>query len=121
MHRLLTPSGLPIYSEKEFIAHAEAKDLPESLAVVKGFVSEVKATKESNRFNFTISTAGVDRDRDVINVGGWKLDNYKKNPVVLFGHDYRSLPVGKSISIKPTKKGLDSEVEFASAEMYPFA
>jgi HK97 family phage prohead protease len=121
MDRLLTPSGLPIYSEKDFIAHAEAKDLPESLAVVKGFVSEVKAVKDTNRFRFMISTEGVDRDKDVINVGGWKLDNYKKNPVVLFGHDYRSLPVGKATSIKSTKKGLDSEVEFASAETYPFA
>ena len=121
MDRLLTPSGLPIYSEKDFIAHAEAKDLPESLAVVKGFVSTVKAIKNTNRFKFTISTAGVDRDKDVIEVAGWQLDNYKKNPVVLFGHDYRSLPVGKSVSIQASKKGLDSEVEFASADVYPFA
>lgn len=121
MDRLLTPTGLPIYSEKDFIEHAQAKDLPEQLAVIKGFVSEVKAVKDTNRFNFTISTSAVDRDRDVINLGGWRLDNYKKNPVVLFGHDYRSLPVGKSVSIKASKKGLDSEVEFASIDIYPFA
>ena len=120
-NRLLTPSGLPIYSEQDLVEHAQAKDLPESFAVVKGFVSEVKAVKDTNRFNFTISTAGVDRDKDVIEVAGWNLDNYKKNPVVLFGHDYRSLPVGKSVSIKTSKKGLDSEVEFASADTYPFA
>lgn len=121
MDRLLTPSGLPIYSEQDLIKHAQAKDLPADFAVVKGFVSEVKAVKDTNRFRFTISTAGIDRDKDVINVAGWNLDNYKKNPVVLFGHDYKSLPVGKAIGIKATKKGLDSEVEFASADIYPFA
>lgn len=121
MNRLLTPSGLPLYSEQDFIKHAQAKDLPSELAVVKGFVSTVKATKDSNRFKFTISTAGVDRDKDVISVDGWQLDSYKQNPVVLFGHDYHSLPVGKSVSITSTKKSLNAEVEFASAEVYPFA
>lgn len=120
-NRAFTPSGLPIYSEQDFVAHAKAKDLPESLAVVKGFASQVKAVKDTNRFHFTISTAGVDRDKDVINVAGWQLDSYKQNPVVLFGHDYKSLPVGKAVSIKATRKGLDSEVEFAPGDIYPFA
>lgn len=121
MDRQRTPSGLPLYSEQDFVKHAQAKDLPSELAVVKGFVSTVKATKDSNRFKFVISTAGVDRDKDVISVDGWQLDTYKQNPVVLFGHDYHSLPVGKSVSITSTKKSLNAEVEFAGADVYPFA
>lgn len=121
MNRLRTPSGLPLYSERDFIEHAKAKDLPEHVAVIKGFTSEVKLNKNTNRFAFTISTAGVDRDRDVISVSGWDLANYKKNPVVLFGHDYHSLPVGKSVTIKSDNKALTADVEFASKEVYPFA
>lgn len=121
MDRQRTPSGLLLYSEQDFIQHAQAKDLPSELAVVKGFVSTVKATKDANRFKFTISTAGVDRDKDVISVEGWELDTYKQNPVVLFGHDYHSLPVGKSVSITSTKKSLNAEVEFVGADVYPFA
>lgn len=121
MNRLRTPSGLPLYSEQDFVEHAKAKDLPEHVAVIKGFTADVKAVKDTNRFTFTISTAGVDRDRDVIAVSGWDLTNYKKNPVVLFGHDYHSLPVGRSLSISTDRKALTADVEFASKDIYPFA
>lgn len=121
MNRQHTPLGLPLYSEQEFVQRAAEKQLPSELAVIKGFVSTVKATKESNRFKFKISTDGIDRDKDVISIDGWDVTSYKQNPVVLFGHDYHSLPVGKSISIVSGKKSLDAEVEFASAEIYPFA
>src|SRR6476660_1874109 len=43
---------------------------------------EGKATGDVNRtFTFTISSATPDRHGDSIAVEGWKLDNYKKNPV----------------------------------------
>ena len=63
----------------------------------------------------TISTEDVDRDGDVARVSGWQLDNYRKNPVVLFGHDASELPVGraKRTWISNDNK-LKAEVEFAS-------
>lgn len=45
--------------------------------------------------SFVASTAASDRYGDIINVKGWKLDNYKKNPVILLNHDTNSLPIGK--------------------------
>lgn len=45
------------------------------------------------------STGAIDRHGESINPMGWKLDNYKNNPVVLWGHDYRSLPIGKAIKV----------------------
>lgn len=42
----------------------------------------------------TITTSTPDRGADVVASGGAKIANYLKNPVVLFGHDYRAIPVG---------------------------
>ena len=51
-------------------------------------------------YNITISTEGVDRDGDVIMANGWDFDNYLKNPVVLLNHNYNSVPIGVTNSIK---------------------
>lgn len=53
--------------------------------------------KPSRVLPWTISTEARDRDGDRIMVSGWNLKDYKRNPVVLFGHDHRGLPVGKSV------------------------
>jgi HK97 family phage prohead protease len=67
------------------------------------------------------STAEVDRYGDVIEVEGWDLKNYQKNPVFLWAHDYRQPPVGKALKVAKTDQGLLFHVKFATAEEYPFA
>ncbi|MHC4506617.1 MAG: hypothetical protein ACYTFI_25275, partial [Planctomycetota bacterium] len=42
-----------------------------------------------------ISTVAVDRDGDVMLPSGADLSDYKKNPVVMFGHDQGAIPIGK--------------------------
>lgn len=88
--------------------------------VFKQFATEIEETAP-RKMAFTISTASVDRDGDTIDPKGWQLENYSKNPVVLFGHDYSSLPVGKAVSITATATGLRAEVEFPPVGVYPFA
>lgn len=57
----------------------------------------VKAAPEKGRvIRFIASDESLDRDGDIVTAAGWKLDNYLKNPVVLYGHDYGELPVGKA-------------------------
>lgn len=46
-----------------------------------------------------ISTSTIDREGDVLVPEGARLENYLKNPVVLFGHDHHELPVGAATSI----------------------
>jgi HK97 family phage prohead protease len=43
---------------------------------------------------FTMSDGSVDRMGDVIDQSGWVLENFRKNPVALFGHN-PSFPIGK--------------------------
>ena len=79
-----------------------------------------KAVEVSDRvFRFVISDETLDRHETVIKIGGWHLDNYRKNPVVLFQHaSWTSDPdyvVGKCIKIWVEKNQLWAEVEFEPA------
>jgi HK97 family phage major capsid protein/HK97 family phage prohead protease len=42
---------------------------------------------------FILSDETVDRYGDIIEAKGWELDNFKSNPIALFGHD-NSFPIG---------------------------
>jgi phage head maturation protease len=73
---------------------------------------EIKANGIGNLV-FKISTKSTDRDEDVMEPMGCDLTNYRNNPVVLFAHDYSSLPVGKSLRESIYPEYIESEVEFA--------
>jgi len=60
---------------------------------------EVKQVK-ANEYDIVISTDAVDRDGDIIEVDGWEIDNYLANPVVLWAHDYRGVPVGRALEVR---------------------
>jgi phage head maturation protease len=47
-----------------------------------------------------ISTDAVDRDGEVVLPNGLEKAQYSGNPVVLYGHDSSSLPIGKTLWIK---------------------
>jgi HK97 family phage prohead protease len=89
--------------------------------VFKQFDSEVKFDEDSRTATFTITTSSVDRDNDTISSDGWELGNFLRNPVVLFGHDSRSLPVGRATNITPLSNGLVSTVQFPEKGVYDFA
>lgn len=60
-------------------------------------VAVKKSTKSADALRFTVSDSGVDRDGDTISALGWELENYEKNPVILWGHDSSMPPVGRSL------------------------
>jgi HK97 family phage prohead protease len=104
---------------------AKAQESPESilgLALRKQFVlDEVKQLEgEDQTLLFTISTGIVDRDQDTINADGWKLENYLKNPVVLWAHDYHALPVAKAIAVWVENAKLMSKAQFTPRDLNPF-
>lgn len=81
---------------------------------------EVKAV--NNRvISFLASPATIDRDNEFITPSGWVLDNYKKNPVFLWGHDRYEPPIGKAVNVYVDDTGLNIDVEFADAKTYDFA
>lgn len=59
------------------------------------------AEKVDDKLLAVASEEVEDRDGEVISIDGWKLDNFKKNPVLLWLHNLtgRSLPIGKAKDI----------------------
>jgi len=85
-----------------------------------------KAGKDDNgTFDVIISTEDTDRSGEIVKQNGWELANYKNNPIVLWGHDYYSLPIGVCTETYLTEKNgvpaLAARGFFLSAEINPFA
>lgn len=90
---------------------------------VKDLVRETKAAAEADvgTFEVVISTDNQDRQGDVIDQSGWDLSHFKNNPIVLWAHDYESLPIGVCDEIEQQGKQLIAKGRFAPAEANPFA
>jgi len=91
---------------------------------VKAFAPEIRAIDERSRtIEFVASTEAVDRYGDVIRVAGWKLDNYRRNPIFLWAHKSGEPPIGKTVGIhvETSPPALVQKVEFADAATYKFA
>jgi HK97 family phage prohead protease len=83
---------------------------------------DVRAAEgEPRTYWFTASTDTRDRQGDVIVQDGWKLQNFKKNPVILWGHDYYSTPIGKATTVRVEDGKLRIKVEFVPESIDPFA
>lgn len=100
--------------------------LPEVPGLMKTFPTEITVEKEPDPetgmhdIKFVISSSALDRDDDVISVEGWDLENYLKNPVVLFGHDYGGLPVAKAMEVGTVDDKLVALDRFTPKEVNPF-
>ena len=72
-------------------------------------------------FRMVITTETVDRTGEVVKLDGWDTENYMKNPVVLFAHDYHSLPVGITTNLYVQDGEMIAEGYFASEDANPLA
>jgi HK97 family phage prohead protease len=84
-------------SIEKFRTLANENKVTEEIAIRAQYITEVKATDDNKReLLFSISTDSIDRSGDKINQDGWNLEAYRKNPVVLWAHDYSKPPIGMS-------------------------
>jgi hypothetical protein len=66
-----------------------------------------------------ISTPDVDRDGDIIEPEGLDAADYLKNPIVGYGHDMRSLPVGTTTRLEVLPRGVKASWRWLEGD--PFA
>jgi phage head maturation protease len=89
--------------------------------IYKTFAVESKAIDpEAGIYEAMISTEDVDRDGDIMVAAGAKIDDYLKNPIVLFGHAYREAQavVGKTLELEAIpNKGIRARWQFAGPEI----
>jgi len=89
---------------------------------IKYFSEKAETVKEEKRvLRFIGSNEKIDRDGEVVKAEGWKLNNYKKNPVVLVNHQHHELPVAKAkkVWIDKDKKSLMFDIQFPEADISP--
>lgn len=64
--------------------------------------------------------ATQDRGNEILDARGWELENYKKNPVILFDHGldpaFGSLPIGKAITIEARDNGLYAKAQISNSK-----
>lgn len=65
----------------------------------------------------TINTPAIDRDQDRVLSAGAKLENYAKNPVVQYGHNYREpwATVGRTLRMEQTAEFLKARFKLRPA------
>src|SRR4051794_10191029 len=84
-----------------------------------------KAKEENGTFDVIISTEVTDRAGEIVRQNGWDLTNYKNNPIVLWGHDYYSLPIGVCTDTYLTEfrgvPALGAKGVFLSGDINPLA
>lgn len=103
------------FSPQEFKTALKSGDQGEC-TIRKAAFGAPEATDDDRCIKFTISTDAVDRDDDKINQKGWKLDNFKANPVVLWAHKGSEPPIGKVVGIGIENGDLKATVEFVPAD-----
>jgi HK97 family phage prohead protease len=110
--RIVSPQRFKLLnSERSGLGLVRRPALADDLGVRKMSVQAVEPEGERT-LRFVISTGVVDREHDVINPQGWRLDDYKRNPVVLWAHDSAALPIGKAVDLAADGARLSSAVRF---------
>jgi hypothetical protein len=102
--------------------HACAQDGTHTGPIRKLFTPISKQIDADKRtIEFVVSNATMDRDGDVVEPSGWRLERYRQNPVILWAHDGRQPPVAKTLGIAVLDGNLVATAQFADRETYEFA
>jgi len=82
----------------------------------KTFTAAIESKGDSGG-RITISTCDVDRDHDRVMPRGALLENYLKNPVVMWGHSYMSPAdmIGRATNLEVTDVGIVADFELRPA------
>jgi HK97 family phage prohead protease len=81
----------------------------------------VRALREDDRsIDVVASTDAVDRHDEVVEQV-WQLDRYRANPVVLYAHASRELPIGQASGVEVEGNALRATLRFVTAEANPLA
>lgn len=94
------------------------------MATLENVVKGVDLNKR--QLSMTGSDETTDRDGDIVMVNGWELNNFLKNPVFLWSHQYsgpESVPLARAVKVmrKRSPARLDFVMQFPTEGINPFA
>jgi hypothetical protein len=87
----------------------------------KMFEAELEKSNEEDYPTFTLTKEIIDRDGDLIKVDGIDLSLFKKNPVILFGHDHSKPAIGVWENIKKSADTITAKPKFNTGVGYELA
>lgn len=106
--------------QPDLAAKALKREVGERVDVVMNIDQTTVKDLGDGVFSATVTTSDVDRMGESIDTQGITTDAYMQNPVVLYGHDYQGLPIGKATKLSQFKNKLTATFQLAVKE-YPFA
>lgn len=96
---------------------SEEPKVADVLSALECYYSKDTGSTDTSRIRrFVASTGTRDRCGDEIPPSAWDVKNYMRNPVVLYGHSYGSLPIGRATKVEVTDKALVVDVQFTTPE-----
>jgi hypothetical protein len=112
-------------SVKHIIEIIAAAGLDKSVEVIRRAVTvaDLKAAgkidgeptieKGSRIFPIWVTTRDIDRDKEIVMPRGISLRDWQKSAVIIRGHDYSSLPIGKAVWVGVSDYGIKMHIEAA--------
>jgi hypothetical protein len=110
LHYLRTDNGEPYTVQHR----KEAHNMPDTtMQIVRREYTVKLLERRENGGRILINTGAVDRQRDRVFPMGARLDNYQKNPIVQWGHNYRDpfATIGRTTSLTKSPDGLVADFE----------
>ncbi|MGB9697300.1 MAG: HK97 family phage prohead protease [Ignavibacteria bacterium] len=86
----------------------------------KTFITAEKSSSyddEKMTLTHFITTVTPDRYGEIVNPYGMDSRNFRKNPVVLFGHNASKMVIGKNLSLRIDDFGVKATTQFADTEV----
>ena len=109
------------YRDLEALEKYKLGSVPAPVLYSPNFLGLVKRVDDTDAspMTFIASTEAPDRFGDILSAAGWELSQFEKNPVILFSHDHRIMPVARAPKVWVAEKQLLNTVEFDAGD--PFA
>lgn len=101
-------------------AEVTKREVGERVKLNLHFDKESTKALGDGQFEAIITTSSMDRHNENIVTDGIMTDKYLENPVVLYGHDYYALPIGKTTKLTKMKNKIKVQFQLAIEE-YDFA
>jgi len=77
-----------------------------------GVVAKSVIDAEEGIYEAVITTSAMDRQGEIVIATGMRADDYMKNPIVLFAHDYEEPPVAKTLELSVREDAVVARFQF---------
>ena len=125
--RQLVESGQAGTRDLDTLGQAEVEQIkaqPDSLQI-RATAGEAPTQVEDRTLRYILSDETPDRMGDVIRQQGWELGQFRKNPVILWGHKSDAPPIGRATKLDVVARmsgpALVADIEFAPKDASPMA